>query len=46
MMIILGCWTKQYFDCFIYNLKTDWPTKILMSFLSSLDNLLEDAYII
>ena len=30
----------------INNSKTAWPTLILMLFLSSLDNLLEDAYII
>ena len=30
----------------INNSKSAWPTLILMLFLSSLDNLLEDAYII
>ena len=30
----------QHFDCLICNLKTAWPTLILMLFLSSLDNLL------
>ena len=30
----------------IHNLKIAWPTKMSMPFLSSLDNLLEDAYII
>ena len=28
---------KQSFDCLIRKLKTAWPTKISMSFLSSLD---------
>ena len=30
----------------IYNLKTTWPTKISVPFLSSLVNLLYDTYII
>ena len=30
----------------IFNLKTTWSTKISMPFLSSLDNLILDAYII
>ena len=30
----------------IHNLKTAWPTKISMSFLSSLNNLPQDAYVI
>ena len=30
----------------IHNLETAWPTQISMPFLSCLDNLLEDAYII
>ena len=30
----------------IYNLKTTWPTKISVPFLSSLDSLLYDTYII
>ena len=30
----------------IYNLKTAWPTKISMPFLSSSNNLLQDAYFI
>ena len=30
----------------INNSSTAWPTSILMQFLSSLDNLLQDAYII
>ena len=29
----------------IYNLKTAWPTRISMPFLSFLGNLLEDAYV-
>ena len=28
---------KQNFDCLIRKLKTAWPTKIQMPFLSSLD---------
>ena len=34
---------NEHFDCFvflIYNLKTAWPTKISMPFLSSLNNFL------
>ena len=30
----------------INNSRTPWPSQILMLFLSSLDNLLQDAYII
>ena len=30
----------------INNSRTAWPTLILMSFLSSLDNLLKDAHLI
>ena len=30
----------------IYNLKTTWPTNISMPFMSSLNNLLQDAYLI
>ena len=30
----------------IHNLKIAWPTKIQMSFLSSLNNLLKDAYFV
>ena len=26
---------NQHFDCLIYNLKTDWPTKISMPFLNT-----------
>ena len=36
----LSYWSKQHFDCLIHNFKIAWPTKISMSFLSSLDNLL------
>ena len=38
--------SKQYFDCFDPLLKTTWSTKISIPFLSSLDNLHLDAYII
>ena len=31
---------NQHFGCLIYNLKTAWPTKIPMPFLSSLNNFL------
>ena len=30
----------------IHNSWTNWPTEILMSFVSTLNNLLQDAYII
>ena len=36
---------NNIFTVVICNLKTTWPTKIPMPFLSSLDNLLSDAYI-
>ena len=38
-------WIKQIF-ILINNSRTTWPTSLLMPFLSSLDNLLRDAYII
>ena len=34
------------FTVLIYNLKPAWPTKTSMPFLSSLNNLLYDAYVI
>ena len=37
---LLSYCSKYYFDCFDPNLKTAWPAKISMPFLSSLDNLL------
>ena len=37
---------KSFWLFLIHNLNTAWPTKISMSCFSSLDNLLQDAYII
>ena len=42
---VLELLIKTFLTVFIYNLKTAWPTKIPMPFLSSLDNLLLHACI-
>ena len=43
--VVFKLWTKTVKNCvLINNSRTAWPAEILMLFLGSLDNLLQDAY--